>query len=126
MIDVSDGLASEAHHLSQAGIVGVTVEGGFLPVHVQTYQAAERFDARPEAYALYGGEDYELLFTMPEADVAKLDEGTVAVVGQIVEPEEGRPPAPARRQPRAAPGRRVQALLGRPPLASSTDDASSW
>ena len=89
LIDVSDGLASEVHHLSQAGIVGAVVEGGFLPVHVQTYQAAEKFDARPEAYALYGGEDYELLFTMPEADVAKLDEGTVAVVGQIVEPEEG-------------------------------------
>ena len=88
MIDVSDGLASEAHHLSQAGIVGVVVEGGFLPVHVQTYQAAERFGSRPEAYALYGGEDYELLFTMPEADVAALDEGTVAVVGQIVEPEQ--------------------------------------
>ena len=89
LIDVSDGLASEVHHLSQAGIVGAVVEGGFLPVHVQTYQAAEKFEARPEAYALYGGEDYELLFTMPEEDVTKLDEGTVAVVGQIVEPEDG-------------------------------------
>ena len=89
LIDVSDGLASEVHHLSQAGIVGAVVEGGFLPVHVQTYQAAERFDARPEAYALYGGEDYELLFTMSEADAAALPEGTVAVVGQIVEPEAG-------------------------------------
>ena len=89
LVDVSDGLASEAHHLSQAGTVGAVVDGGLLPVHVQTALAARRFDARPEAYALYGGEDYELLFTLPEAEAPKLDPATYAVVGQIVEPDEG-------------------------------------
>jgi thiamine-monophosphate kinase len=88
LIDISDGLASEAHHLSLAGTVGVVVDGGMLPVHVQTYQAAHRFDARPEAYALYGGEDYELLFTMAEADLAGLRAGSYAVVGEVVEPEQ--------------------------------------
>ena len=38
---------------------------------------------------LYGGEDYELLFTLPEADAPKLSQDTYAVVGQIVEPDEG-------------------------------------
>ncbi len=89
LIDVSDGLASETHHLSQAGTVGAVIDGGLLPVHVQTALAAQRFDARPEAYVLYGGEDYELLFTLPEAEAPKLASDTYAVVGQIVEPDDG-------------------------------------
>ena len=89
LVDVSDGLASEAHHLAEAGTVGVVVDGGLLPVHVQTALAAERFDARPEGYVLYGGEDYELLFTLPEAEAPRLDPATYAVVGQVVEPDEG-------------------------------------
>ena len=89
LIDVSDGLASETHHLSQAGTVGAVIDGGLLPVHVQTALAAQRFDARPEAYVLYGGEDYELLFTMAEADAPQLAADTYAVVGQIVSPDEG-------------------------------------
>ena len=89
LIDVSDGLASEVHHLSQAGTIGAVIDGGLLPVHVQTALAAQRFDARPEAYVLYGGEDYELLFTVPEAEAHKLPKDTYAVVGQIIEPEDG-------------------------------------
>ena len=89
LIDVSDGLASEVHHICGASAVGAVVEAGLLPVHVQTFQAAERFGTRADAYALYGGEDYELLATFAEADLARLPEGTVAVVGRIVEPELG-------------------------------------
>ena len=89
LIDVSDGLASEVHHLSQSGTVGAVVDGGLLPVHVQTALAAQRFDERPEAFVLYGGEDYELLFTIPEAEASKLASDTYAVVGQVVEPSEG-------------------------------------
>ena len=89
LIDVSDGLASEAHHLSQAGTVGAVIDGGLLPVHVQTALAAQRYDARAEAYVLYGGEDYELLFTVPEAEAHKLAADTYAVVGQVVGPDEG-------------------------------------
>ena len=65
MIDVSDGLASEVHHLSQSGTVGAVIDGGLLPVHVQTALAARRYDARVEAYVLYGGEGYGLLFNGP-------------------------------------------------------------
>ncbi|PAP78525.1 thiamine-phosphate kinase [Rubrivirga marina] len=89
LIDVSDGLASEAHHLSQAGTVGAVIDAGLLPVHVQTALAAQRFDERAEAFVLYGGEDYELLFTIPEAEASKLSPDTYAVVGQVVEPKEG-------------------------------------
>jgi thiamine-monophosphate kinase len=65
------------------------VEAGLLPIHVQTFRAAEQYGEAPLSLALYGGEDYELLFTLPEAERAKLDEDTFAVVGQITEPEEG-------------------------------------
>ena len=89
LIDLSDGLASETHHLSQAGTVGAVIDGGLLPLHVQTALAAQRFDERPEAFVLYGGEDYELLFTVPEAEASKLAPDTYAVVGQVVGPDEG-------------------------------------
>ena len=89
LIDVSDGLASEVHHICEASAVGAVVEAGLLPVHVQTFKAAERFETRADAYALYGGEDYELLAAFSEDDAAKLPEGTAAVVGRLVEPEEG-------------------------------------
>ena len=89
LIDVSDGLASEVHHICGASAVGAVVEAGLLPVHVQTFKAAERFETRADAYALYGGEDYELLATFSEADLERLPEGTVAVVGRVVEPEGG-------------------------------------
>ena len=89
LIDVSDGLASEVHHICGASAVGAVIEAGLLPVHVQTFKAAERFETRADAYALYGGEDYELLAAFSEADVAKLPEGTVAIVGRVVEPEDG-------------------------------------
>lgn len=89
LIDISDGLASEVHHLGRAGGVGARLEAGLLPIHVQTYRAAQRFGERPEAYALYGGEDYELLFAMPKEDLEKLPEHTYAIVGTVTEAEEG-------------------------------------
>lgn len=89
MIDVSDGLASETHHLAAGGVVGAIVEGGVLPVHVETFRAAEVFGTRPEAYVLYGGEDYELLFAASDADLARLPADTYAVVGSITAPDDG-------------------------------------
>ncbi|HYG67360.1 MAG TPA: AIR synthase-related protein, partial [Anaeromyxobacteraceae bacterium] len=89
LIDVSDGLASEVHHLCRESAVGAVIEAGLLPIHVQTFRAAERFEEAPLSLALYGGEDYELLFALPEAEREKLDESTYAVVGQVTEPDEG-------------------------------------
>ncbi len=83
LIDLSDGLASEVHHLARAGGVGARIEAALLPVHAQTFRAAERFGDRPEAYALYGGEDYELLFALPEAQAKRLPGDSFAVVGAV-------------------------------------------
>ncbi|MEL6616688.1 MAG: thiamine-phosphate kinase [Bacteroidota bacterium] len=89
LIDVSDGVASEAHHLSIQSTVGIVVEAGLLPVHIQTMQAAERLAQRAETWALYGGEDFELMFTAPPEALEALPKDTYAVVGSVVEPEEG-------------------------------------
>ena len=89
LIDISDGLASEVHHLCRAGSVGARVEAAMLPIHVQTYRAAQRFGDQPQTYALYGGEDYELLFALPEAEASKLPDDTYAVVGVVTEASAG-------------------------------------
>ncbi len=85
LIDISDGLASEVHHLCRAGGVGARIEAALLPIHAQTFQAAARFGDAPEAYALYGGEDYELLFALPEAQAKRLPGDSFAVVGAVTE-----------------------------------------
>ncbi|MCH7975653.1 MAG: thiamine-phosphate kinase [Bacteroidetes bacterium] len=89
MIDLSDGLGGDVHHLCNASGVGAVVEAGLLPIHVQTFKAAERYDADPLSLALYGGEDYELLFAVSEADRQKLGEDSYAVIGQVVDASEG-------------------------------------
>ena len=89
LIDISDGLASEVHHLCHASGVGAVVEAGLLPIHVQTFKVAERFDEEALALALYGGEDYELLFTLSKEKADRLDADSFAVVGQVVEADAG-------------------------------------
>jgi thiamine-monophosphate kinase len=89
LIDISDGLASEVNHLCRAGGVGALVETALLPVHLQTYAVAERYGEEPGGYALSGGEDYELLFAMPDEQVRQLDENTFAVVGVVMDTEDG-------------------------------------
>lgn len=89
LIDISDGLAGDVHHLCREGIVGATIEAGWLPIHLQTVKAAQKFGETPESLALYGGEDYELLFAAPKERLEALDSDTFAVVGTVTEPEEG-------------------------------------
>jgi thiamine-monophosphate kinase len=85
LIDVSDGLASEVYHVCRASGTGARLDAGALPLHVQTYRAAERFGDRPVTYALYGGEDYELLFAATPDDLDLLPEDSYAVVGEVTE-----------------------------------------
>ena len=68
MIDVSDGIASEVKHLCKASETGCNLYEEKLPIDPQTYQTARDFNLDPTVCALNGGEDYELLFTVPQAD----------------------------------------------------------
>ena len=85
LIDVSDGVASEVHHLCKAGGLGARLYAAALPLADETRQVASRFGEDVLTYGLFGGEDYELLFTMAEADLDRLEQGTFAVIGQMTE-----------------------------------------
>lgn len=89
LIDISDGLASEVHHLCEASGTGALLFGPALPIHRQTAAAADHFGEGVDQYALFGGEDYQLLFAVDPADLEKLDQAHVSVVGQVTEPGEG-------------------------------------
>ncbi len=64
MIDISDGLASETGHICRRSNVGAVIEAGAVPVDRQVTEAARSLNADPLEWALAGGEDFELLFTV--------------------------------------------------------------
>ncbi len=73
MIDISDGLASELLHLSNNSNVGVRIYEDKIPIDNETFDtAALEFKVDPVTCALNGGEDYELLFTIKQADFEKV------------------------------------------------------
>lgn len=91
MIDITQGLVSELQHLRNASGVGAYVYQAALPIALDTRTVADEMKEDVDKYALYGGEDYELMFTLPEKDVEKLaDEfGDFVVIGKVTEKEEG-------------------------------------
>lgn len=89
LIDISDGLASEVHHICRMSGVGAHLYGATLPIDLQTREVADYLQEDVDTYALFGGEDYELLFALPEENLDKLEAGTFTVVGEFTEPEEG-------------------------------------
>ncbi len=72
MIDISDGLASEVFHLRKHSGLGCRIYEEKLPIHEETLRVCEEFKMVPAIAALNGGEDYELLFTIKQADFAKI------------------------------------------------------
>ena len=86
MIDVSDGLASELIHLSKASGLGMTIYDEKLPIDQETFNVARDFNLTPSTCALNGGEDYELLFTIPQSDFEKLkDNKHFAIIGHVTD-----------------------------------------
>lgn len=65
MMDVSDGLASEMLHICQQSHVGCRIYEERLPIDYQTAVQAEEFNLNVTTAAMNGGEDYELVFTVP-------------------------------------------------------------
>lgn len=72
MIDISDGLASELFHVARNSGVGVRIFEDKIPIDTSTYETAVEFGLDPITCALNGGEDYELLFTIPQSDFEKI------------------------------------------------------
>ncbi|MCH5230268.1 MAG: thiamine-phosphate kinase [Muribaculaceae bacterium] len=90
MIDVSDGLSSELLHICKESNVGCRVYEDKLPIDYQTALMAEEFNMNLVTAAMNGGEDYELLFTVPLTDHEKVEkmEG-VKMIGYVTEPTLG-------------------------------------
>jgi thiamine-monophosphate kinase len=72
MIDISDGLASELFHLATNSGTGIRIFEDKVPIDHQTFETAIEFNLDPITCALNGGEDYELLFTISQADHEKI------------------------------------------------------
>lgn len=90
MMDVSDGLSSELMHICKQSKVGCRVYEEHIPIDYQTAVMAEEFNMNLTTCALNGGEDYELLFTVPIADHEKVSEMEgVKLIGHITRPELG-------------------------------------
>ncbi len=91
MLDVSDGVASEVHHLCQASNVGALVEAGALPILADTRTAALAAGVAALDCGLSGGEDFELLFALPTGRVEELRLAKVdfTLIGEFLPPAEG-------------------------------------
>ena len=90
MMDISDGLSSELLHISKQSNVGCRVYEDGIPIDYQTAAMAEQFNMNLSTAALNGGEDYELLFTVPLTVHDKVSEMKgVKVIGHITRPELG-------------------------------------
>jgi thiamine-monophosphate kinase len=90
MIDVSDGLASEIIHICSQSEVGCTIYEDKLPIDPMTYETARELGLDPTVCALNGGEDYELLFTIKQADYDKLKHDVdVTVIGHMTDKNSG-------------------------------------
>lgn len=85
MMDISDGLASELMHICKQSGVGCRIYEERIPIDYQTAIMAEELNLNVITCALGGGEDYELLFTVPIADHEKVAAmKDVRVIGHIV------------------------------------------
>lgn len=90
MIDISDGLASEALHLAKNSGLGVVVYDEKIPTDQETYNVARDFNLDASVAALNGGEDYELLFTISQTDYDKIkDTKHLSIVGYMADKNSG-------------------------------------
>jgi thiamine-monophosphate kinase len=90
MIDISDGLASEILHLCTQSNVGCNLFEEKIPIDGLTSSRAHEFKMDPTICALSGGEDYELLFTIPQSDYDKVkNHPDFTVIGHITDKASG-------------------------------------
>ena len=90
MMDISDGLSSELMHICKQSGVGCRIFEKQIPIDYQTAVMAEEMNMNVTTCALNGGEDYELLFTVPIGDHEKIQElDDVKLIGHITKAELG-------------------------------------
>lgn len=86
LIDISDGLSSELIHICKESDKGCQIYPEKIPIDQATSDAAKELDLEDLVTALHGGEDYELLFTVPMSEYNKvIDFEGVSIIGNITE-----------------------------------------
>ncbi len=86
MIDVSDGISSDLLHICKQSEVGCVLYEDKLPFNEEAKEFAYKLQLDPTACALSGGEDYELLFTVAQADFEKVKNNpSVSIIGYVTE-----------------------------------------
>ena len=91
MMDISDGLSSELLHICDQSNCGCRIFEKNIPIDYQTAVMAEEMNVNVTTCAMNGGEDYELLFTVPIGDHSKIEEMEgVKLIGHITRPEFGK------------------------------------
>lgn len=90
MMDISDGLSSELIHICKGSHAGCRIYEERIPIDYQTAVMAEELNMNLVTAALNGGEDYELLFTVPLSDFEKVSKiEDVHIIGRITREELG-------------------------------------
>jgi thiamine-monophosphate kinase len=91
MMDISDGLSSELLHICKQSNAGCVLYEDKLPLNEDSKAFAYKLELDPTACALSGGEDYELLFTVAQADYEKINANNgLSIIGYITEAVEGK------------------------------------
>jgi len=91
MIDISDGLSSELMHICKQSQLGCVLYEDKLPFADDMKEFAYKLKTDPTACALSGGEDYELLFTVPQTDYDQIKlNPSVSIIGYMTDEEEGK------------------------------------
>ncbi len=90
MIDISDGLSSEIMHLCDRSNVGAHLYENKIPLDPTVIATCEEFNLNSTTVALNGGEDYELLFTIPQDDYPKIKANpNLTIIGHITDKGQG-------------------------------------
>jgi len=91
MIDISDGLSSELMHICKQSQLGCVLYEDKLPFADDMKEFAYKLKTDPTACALSGGEDYELLFTVPQTDYDQIKlNPSVSIIGYMTDEGEGK------------------------------------
>ncbi|MBI2654505.1 thiamine-phosphate kinase [Candidatus Woesearchaeota archaeon] len=89
MTDVSDGVASEIRHICEESKVGVIIYADKIPISKNTIDDSKKIGKNALDFALYGGEDFELVFTAPKNKVKQLKKYDASVIGETVNKKYG-------------------------------------
>jgi thiamine-monophosphate kinase len=90
MIDISDGLSSDLQHICHLSKIGALIHEGRIPIHGSAHRIADELQDDALTWALTGGEDYQLLFTIPKDEYPAIaDNKAIAVIGETTGEDAG-------------------------------------